>query len=224
MLRSLSKLFVCLGLVVSTQGFSSAAIISTLRNTGVNAAGTLVLAHGATDTNYTAVSVPSGSSVLVAQTSAGGFPIGPWLGDNTISRWITPNNSGDNDPAGNYVIRHTFSLSGFNHTTASFSGRWASDNGASMYLNNVLISSTAAFPSSNSFTTWTTFSASSGFISGLNTLEFRVNNATNAASPMGLRVEFQNSFVAVPLPASLALLLTGIPGLAMVRRRIARQS
>ncbi len=222
MLRTLSKMIVCLGMVLATQGFASAAVISTLRNTGWNAAGTVLLNHNDVDTNFTATLVPSGSSTLVAAVS--GIP-GTWLGNNSTSRWISAANPG-NDPAGAYTIKQTFSLTGFNHLTASFSGRWASDNGATMWLNGTQISSTLpAAPGTNTFSAWKSFSATSGFLSGLNTIEYRITNnpASGGVNPMGLRVEFQNSFVAVPLPASLALLLTGIPGLAMVRRRIARQ-
>ncbi len=231
MLRTLSKMVVCIGMVCVVQGIAPAAVISTLRNTGVNSAGA-VLAHGSIVTNYSAVTVPTGSSTqLVAITGAGGgFPIGPWLGDNTVSRWIRTNNAslpggGDNDPAGTYVIRNTFNLASWeDHTTASFTGQWATDNTGEMYLNGNLIS-TINPSNGEGFRTWVAFSATSGFVSGLNTIEYRINNLSGATgNPMGLRVEFTSSFVAVPLPASLALLLTGIPGLAMVRRRIARQS
>ena len=218
---------------------SNAAPITTLKNTGIGAGG-LVLANGGAEINYTLVSQPLGSSSsLIAVTSAGGFPVPPWLGDSPDSAWIRPDNpypfqgDKDNDPAGMYVYETKFDMTGFIRSTASITGRWSTDNpGLYVTLNGNAIdpgTSTGA----GSFDTWTNFSfAASGlniFVDGLNTLRFYVNNvAQSSGNPTGLRVEMTGNAVlvpeqgpeAVPLPASLVLLVTGIPGLGLVLRRL----
>ena len=97
-----------------------AATITTF-NTGVNGSGT-PLADGAIgDPHYLLTAVPSGSTTAIrVRTSVGGYPIGPWLADDTISAWIGPNNDAQVDgPVGNYDYRTTFNLTGFNPATAS---------------------------------------------------------------------------------------------------------
>jgi hypothetical protein len=110
----------------------------------------------------------------------------------------------------------TFDLTGYNAASAYFTGRVAADNSVVVKLNNQEISSVAGF------TSWSDFSASSGFKSGLNTLDFVVTNwAQSSGNPTGLRVEFASSDVAaaVPEPETYAMLLGGIALLGVVARR-----
>lgn len=48
------------------------------------------------------------NSVARAITSSGGYPIGPYIGDNSLSAWIGPNN--DDDLNGRSVSTFTISL------------------------------------------------------------------------------------------------------------------
>ena len=101
--------------------------------------------------------------------------------------------------------------------SASFGGRMAADNAVVVILNNNVIGS------GTGFTDWTSFSASSGFVPGVNKLDFVVTNwAQNGGNPTGLRVEFGSSSItaAVPEPETYAMLLGGLVMVgAVVRRR-----
>jgi len=165
-----------------------------LFNTGVSTAGTQ-LSNGQIDPHYTltsrpdAVPTPDTTKVL---TSAGGFPIPPWLGDTTTSRWLVPGTSDDdgNAPLGNYTFQTTFTLPAF--SSASITGQWALDNsGISIAINGTPIPGTSVpesrpgpggttiFP----FQEFTPFSVTSGFQTGLNTLAFTVFNGFPGFEP-----------------------------------------
>lgn len=195
---------------------STQAALIQVYNTGVNSSG-VSLPNGTTpDPHYSLISVPSGSATTLVLTSAGGFPIGPWLPDTSTSAWIRPNNPVPNDPSGFYHFRTTFDLSGLDPLTANIAGRWATDNSGTIFLNNANTGIT-----SSGFTSWTGFSLTSGFVAGINTLDFIVDNHTQATgNPVGLRVEFLSATAAaVPEPATVvagALLLLPF-GASMVR-------
>ncbi len=224
------KLNLKLALMVGVLGLAAQAnanLITSLYNTGVDSSGA-PLANGATDSHYT-LTVPSGSTTPIAVTSAGGFPVvpnGPWIGDDNSSAWIRPNNPNVTDPVGVYTFTTTFSLSGLDASTAQIAGKWATDNyGEGILLNGNVVSFTGA-PGLGAFTS--TFDITSGFISGLNTLAFVVNNAYdnsgNTSNPTGLRVEMTGTASPVPeastvVSGSLLLLPIGAMALGMLRKR-----
>lgn len=191
--------------------------ISALKNTGAG------FATNAQDTNY-ALSVISGSTTglgvygYVADNL--GFPDGdPWIASGAASKWLTPTASEDQtfDPSapGVYSWKLSFDLTGFNQSTAAFSAQWATDNSGVVKLNGTEIGT------SSSLSAWSSFAASSGFNSGVNTLEFVVTNfASSSGNPTGLRVEFLSSTVAaVPEPETYALLLAGLGLMGTIARR-----
>lgn len=187
-----------------------AANITGLKNTGLGASGTA-------DGNYSLSSAASTTPVITYDSQ---WPIGPWLANDGTSKWITPTASqgASFDPwnNGTYTYTLTFDLSGYNAATAMFSGRLAADNSVQVKLNDSVIGGATGF------TGWTSFGASSGFVSGVNTLDFVVTNwAQNGGNPTGLRVEFgTSSIAAVPEPATYAMLLGGLVMVgAVVRRR-----
>lgn len=196
---------------------ASAVTIDGLYNSGVTTGGALWAAGGGATTGNAA----DPHWALVGGTAFNGgtngsFPIGPWISEDATSRWLTPTaNAGDDTPAVAYTYRLTFDLTGFDPTSASFSGRASADNGGELFLNGVSIGSVG------SFTDWTNFASTANFIAGLNTLDFV---ASNAGGPTGARIEFGASDVqavgVVPEPAAWALMLGGfgIAGAAMRRR------
>jgi hypothetical protein len=194
---------------------SAQASITGLNNTGLGVGGT-------TDSSYklTAVTSDDGVATGVPTISTDQWPVNPWLANSDISKWITPTStqsqSLDAWNAGTYTYSLTFDLTGYNAASAWFTGRVAADNSVVVKLNNQEISSVAGF------TSWSDFSASSGFKSGVNTLDFVVTNwAQSSGNPTGLRVEFASSDVAaaVPEPETYAMLLAGIALLGVVARR-----
>lgn len=175
-------------------------------NTGVDNAGT-VQANGSTETHYTLVAsgyaaLPAGSP-LIAYTSAAGFPIPPWLGDNTSSRWIAPRNGAVDgfkgtgvSHAGNvtFTYQTTFSLVGFNAASAVLTGNFSADNSAVAFLNGNNIGSAGSFDSFFAFGT----SNPAFFTAGTNTLRFVVTNFAGNTNPTGLRVQYGVTANAVP--------------------------
>jgi hypothetical protein len=128
------------------------------------------------------------------------------------------------DPSSNGIYKWTltFDLSAYLPSATSFSARWATDNFGTVVLNGVAIGSIGV---AEGFGSWSDFSANSGFVNGVNVLEFFVvNQAQSSGNPTGLRVEFLDSSTVargnqVPEPESYALLLASLGALRFMSRR-----
>lgn len=211
----MNKLVIAALLAVSSFG-AHAVAINGLVSTGAG------LAAGTQDTNYS-LSVAAGSTVLPGNygyvTANNVWPISPWIQNDAASSWLTPFQSQGTsfDPVQNGVYNWhlSFDLTGYDLNTASFAGRFAADNAATILLNG------QAIASSSSFSSWTNFAANTGFVAGVNSLDFVVTNYhQNGGNPTGLRVEFTDSNVAaVPEPETYALMALGLVGVAVARRR-----
>jgi hypothetical protein len=190
--------------------------ITGLKNTGVGTSGD-------TDTNYKLTSASSDTAIGNTSpfiTYDNQWPVSPWLANSVDSKWITPTSTQgqtfDAWSAGTYTYTLSFDLTGYNATTASFAGRLAADNAVTVKLNNQVISTAAGF------TDWTSFNAASGFVSGVNKLDFVVTNwQQNGGNPTGLRVEFGTSSIAAPVPEpeTYAMMLGGLALMGVVARR-----
>ncbi len=200
---------------------AQAAVITTLYNTGVDAANVSVGGVGAVDLHWT-LAETEGPAYVSGQN--GVFPIGPWLAEDAVSRWLTPTplagNSLDPTADGTYSYTLAFSLDGYKPGTASLAGRFAADNEVlGITLNGVTISGIGG-----GFDRWTIFSSAGGsFVSGINLLTFRVSNFGQAdGNPSGLRVELGGN-AEVPEPQSWVLLIAGfgLVGAAARRRKVA---
>jgi len=184
-------------LVLATASMASAAGISSLFNTGVDASGNPLPNDTIGDPHYSLVSAPYPSTQTIQViTSANGYPDPPWVADDSVSAWIGPaNDSIDDGPDGVYDYQTTFFASSAG--TVDLTGVWSTDNeGVDIELNGVSTGNS----NPNQFVVFTSFSIDSTVNAGLNTLDFLVNND---GGPTGLRVEFSS--------ATLAATATGVP-------------
>lgn len=144
-----------------------------------------------------------------------------WLGNDTASSWIGPINPGtENAAAGAYVYRTTFSLDGFDPATASLKMSFAADN----RINDALLNGDSVGVNYAGYNAWSQdFSTTTGFVPGLNTLDFLVVNDDTSPNPAGFRARLaataRRQFpVATTLPSGPAtyyfrapFVLTGTP-------------
>lgn len=212
----------CTGLRVeyvnAQSGAANELTIPGLWNSGTGSSEGLPGVEDAAAPGVTLSGVVSGSAFIA--TSAGGFPIGPWLGDSSHSAWIVPSLD-TNGPEGDYIYTMSFDMTGLDPATASIVGRWSLDNfGNDILLNGV---STGNTNLTGAFTSWTDFSISAAegdaFLPGINTLSFLVNNAPSSNNPAGVRWEFlSTTAAAIPEPSGLIAAALGF-GLIVRRRR-----
>lgn len=219
--RRRSTCLVFFALVLSAARSADAASFE-ICNTGqaVGCVGTL--GDAAVDPNYMLIApglLPGSAKTVIDD----GFPIPPWTANDADSRWITPIGADDDGvgPGGGYIYRTTFDLTGYAPATASITGLWSTDDaGLTIVINGVATSNTAPWAALVPFT------ISSGFISGLNMLDFYVDNS---GGPTGLRVDSISGTAdvlpepsEVPEPATLVLLGTGLAALRArrVRKRV----
>ena len=198
------------GMVPASSAFGSAI---TIYNTGQSTGGTALTA-GTADTHYTLISAPAGVPLTAIATAANPA----WTPDTASTDWISPGASGNTGwAAGTYDYQTTFSLTGLNAATAQLAGLWSADNTACIYLNGA---NTGDCLGSSAYGTLTNFSITSGFIAGINKLDFVV---VNGDGPTGVYAQVSGtaSASAVPEPSSWALALSGVAGagLLLFRKR-----
>src|SRR5580698_6615564 len=151
-----------------------------ISNTGSSAGAALPV--GTTDPNYALISAPAGVPLTAIATT----PNGAWTPNTATATWISPGSSGGTSwPTGTYDFQTTFTLAaGEDPSTAELSGMWATDNSGCIFLNSV---NTGDCTGNADFGSLTAFSITSGFLAGVNTLDFMVLNS--APSPVGVIAE-----------------------------------
>ncbi|HAC63668.1 MAG TPA: hypothetical protein DCF68_09055 [Cyanothece sp. UBA12306] len=140
---------------------TQAANISGLYTTGVDDLGNL-LPVGIPDNHYTILE--TGSNAITMNSH-------PWLPNGPNSLWLWENSNG----LPTFVtrtFRTTFDLTGLDPSTASITGRWITDDsGLDIRINGISTGQTSG--GENIFD----FNITNGFVSGINTLDFVVQDA-----------------------------------------------
>lgn len=121
---------------------------------------------------------------------------------------------------GNYTYRTTFSLAPTDLSTTMITGQWAADDaGIDVLING---QTTGITTGTNRYMAFTPFTINSGFVAGVNTVDFRISNQIGFT---GLRVEFTAAGTdapapgaPIPEPMSLVLVGSGLIGLLSAHR------
>ncbi len=208
----------CLLFLLAIASQSASAAVIPLPSTGTDSSGNL-LPGGSADSHYEVFgpAVPGGAPAAVYSPSSIWFQ---WVPDDPNSGWIGFQDSFSSSPHGNYAYELTVDLSGYDPATASISGSWGADQFGSISLNGN--GTGVSLPDGN----WNSanapnlnpFTISSGFVSGINKLDFIVTEPDDGD---GLRVRnLSLTARAVPEPSSIALVggFLAIAGAALVRR------
>ena len=211
--------------------------IAGLYATGVSNTNAL-LGNNASDSHYVVSNIPAsapasnaGISRTVRETSANPLPAG-WIANTSTARWITTpgastagsgtNTSGGNNASrvnGTFDYTLTFDLpAGGILSSVNISGAGAAGDAAQIFVNGFLISgqATGTFSGASAFTL---NSSNASFVSGTNTITFRVNNS--GAGATGLIITSLSGSVDVPeVGAWLPILgAIGLYGIMLWRRR-----
>lgn len=210
--------FIAVLLLAIASSASASIVIPNLFGTGVDGSGN-PLADGAPDLHYTITSstapafpVPIGGSTPLTYanlTSLYAVYPGSWVGNLSTSQWIGPvlplmSPSGSNW-VGSFLYEFVFDLTGLDPSTAFITGSWASDNDSRIYINDV---PTSYVKGEQGYQSLEGFAITSGFVEGINKLQFLVFNAplgSDGPNPTGLRVDGLSGLAdsSAPEPTSL---------------------
>ncbi len=216
---SLAAVFVSLTFTVATPALATVAVpvetfaIAGLFDTGVDESGNaLVGGDGVVDPHYTVFSSDLGG--VVTGINAVTYFNGAYVPNSSTSRWVSHSSNGS-PGNGTTTFRLTFDLTGLDASTAQISGFNAVDNAGVIKLNEQATGVTM----NGSFNVLVPFAITSGFVAGINTLDFVV---TDFGPPLALRIvglQGTAQLASVPVPASLLMLAPALLGLGAVRRK-----
>jgi hypothetical protein len=159
-----------------------------LFNTGVDDYGTVQSLHSA-ELHYAVTGAASAAYVTPLVYHSEDEPA--WVTAPAGSAWIGPNQTDSTwsrDPIGTYqyTVLFTLDLSAYDPASVRIAGDWASDNAGEIWLNGQY----AGFNKAEwGFAQLDHFELGGSFVSGINTLEFRVTNQIlGGPNPSGLLV------------------------------------
>jgi hypothetical protein len=205
--------------VVAAVLFPIAALAApiTVHNTGVDSTDTLV-AMGAQTTFWTLLSAPVGATEAVGSDPFR-FSHPAYVADSLESAWVSQAASGSASVGGIYVYELLVDLTGFDLSSVFITGAFSTDNDGFIRVNGGAAAATTGFAD---FGSLHAFTLDSGFLAGVNSIQVGVNNGGN---PTAFRVEFSEASgtpvdpTAVPEPATLLLVGSGVAGIIARRRR-----
>ena len=216
---------------LSCERLSASVVSLPIYNTGVDDSGDF-LATGAVDPHYTLtlgdayVAYGATSAEATGQSLPVGWPISDRYASSSSAQWIAP----DADIVAlrgtdSYMYTTTFDLTGFDPSSVEISGMYSVDNySGGIYLNGVLLPNTSSTDIFQ-YTYLTSFDITSGFVNGINTLAFEVDNspayvtADSPQNPTGLLVQLDGTGDPTPEPADAWLVFAAVVAIAIQGRR-----
>lgn len=182
-----SSSFGCLRVFVSIAGlvFSSLVLAQpALHNTGVDGSDSLVAA-GAAASFWTLSEKPAAASQALG-SSPFRYYNGAYFADTATAAWVSPGSSGSAGAGGNYVYSLEVDLGALDPATVTVTGAFGTDNDGAIWLNSESPVATTGFAG---FGAQTAFTIDDGWVSGVNTINVRVNNG---GDPTAFYVRFDS--------------------------------
>jgi hypothetical protein len=148
--------------------------------------------------------VRTGPDAIVVDSA--NSPVPPWISVGPKSKWIAPqSNQNTGNAQGNYTYQTFFDLTGVDLCTFRLAGQLAVDNS----VVDILVNGVSQGVNGGAFASWLPFNLTTGFVSGLNSVDFIVNNAPATPNATGLRVDLDGLVrIGGVLPARLAITRT----------------
>lgn len=225
----------------STMAFCASSVILSWGATESYASPSFFDTSAANASNWSVTANSSGGVDTSADTYFLTTGFSPAVAITTRPGWIADNSTGTHGGIGDwtyFVFRQSFDLTGYDATTASLTFQWAADDSGEIHdargnwkprfkLNGGSYDSTttwfhAPWPyDCETYCLSNPVTVSSGFLSGMNTIDFYVegNGQTDGFSLMNASFTASPTTAPIPEPETYAMLLAGLGLLGFGARR-----